>query len=426
MKNSLRNIVLSLCLITFSHVQRLYACDAEAILSEIAYPGYLDAYENLKKIPVNTFAGHVSPTWNDFHHLEAAIDALTKQNSLIKRSDAEVVLKKVREIFKKDREFLNRQLAQTNITLEPNYVTNIDLKILFFDAVHELNKRLPRSARFLIKSKPRTKRHAEYINEAKNIVKRLSTETKKRFEKNEYKTPENVVQAVKQQGPIYNDLIDMVMNEKVEFAMVRPSRGRWWIGRLGFQNQRITGSSGGILNIKRRNDVEAKRSLSDPQAYETLSSEIKPNYGYLRPPLNSNYKVRYPKEYGDDIYILDKTNLKDRVTWTYMDSLSLENNNDLWNALSTPWSERELLLPYLMKKFTENIFDPTFSALHGMTGFASGYVELQFWGPVDLSSVKKFIYLQTPPDDEYAKILTRFGIEIIDGRSGHIPNTHLE
>lgn len=417
-------LILSL---TSAYSPHIMACDnisLEATLAEISYPGYKAAYEKIESISPDVFAGKVAPKWDDFNNIEQALVTLRMQNRLVSRSHAAEVLKKIKASLKNDPAYRSRQLAQHNVTLEPGQVEKLDLKLIFFDMIHDLNKVLPRSARFVVKSKPKAQRHAEYIEKAKKTVKKLSEETKKRFSKSEYKTPENVVKAIVAKGSQYNELVDLVQNEKVEFTMLRPSSGRWWIQRLGFQNQRVTGTSRGMNDNDFRDRAEAEQSLIDLETYETLSAEFKPNYGYMRPPLDANILVRYPKRYGDDIYIFDKTKLEGRVTWTFTDSLlGRAGATDLdWEKLMTPWSERELLLPYLTESFQaiSKTLHPRTPSLPGFKYTGSTYTELQYWGPIDLTHVKKFVYLNTPPDDEFAATLRQHGIEIIDGRTGNI------
>lgn len=400
-------------------------CDSQEVekfLSALAYPGYKTAYDFLKKIPVETFTGTMAPTWYDFNNTELALKALKEQNAAFPKSAASEVLKKAKEILPKDASYAARQLATTTIVLEPQQVENLDLKLLFFDMIHDLNRHLPKFARIELKGKSKSQRHSEFILEAKVIVKNLEVETRKRFfEKTNFQTTENVTKAIRANSFANEKLIDIVVNEQAEFTMLRPSKGRWWIQRLGFQNQRVTGSSNGTLSREDRDSAEAGQALLSQKEYIQKSAELKPKYGYLRPPIESELQVVYPSTYGDDLYIFDKEKLKGRVTWTYTDSLAGRKSEMRWDYLMTPWSERELLLPYLERNFRTGKFHPGAPTLHDFSTYPHHhYVELQYWGPVDLSYVKKFVYMKAPPDGEFESALKSFGIEIIDGRQGHI------
>ena len=49
----------------------------------------------------------------------------------------------------------------------------------------------------------------------------------------------------------------------------------------------------------------------------------------------------------------------------------------------------------------------------------SGYIELQYWGPLNLDDVEIFEFRKTPPSGEFLEELRRRGIQIRDGRRNH-------
>src|SRR5262249_53898516 len=137
-----------------------------------------------------------------------------------------------------------------------------------------------------------------------------------------FKDAKALKKAIEASGPEFKDTLSMIENERVEFVIRRPSEGRWWVPRVGFQNQRITRSSKGILNEAVRDAGEAKLASIDPIKYAQLDQDLKPKYGYLRAKAGENMtEPEGALPYGEDAYILKKENLRDRTTFTIGDSL---------------------------------------------------------------------------------------------------------
>jgi hypothetical protein len=157
--------------------------------------------------------------------------------------------------------------------------------------------------------------------------------------------------------------------------MRRPQNGRWWIEKVGFQNQHVTGSSKGTLNPDLRNQAEAfylgKTNLKK-QAEE--DPEIKPNYGYLEFASPHAPLRNAVTDYGQDIFVF-KRHVLERLTLTIGDSLenyceipgrpekieeisAIETGKRPWMTLFIPWKNRILAAPFIQydrSKFVEKI-----------------------------------------------------------------------
>ena len=198
--------------------------------------------------------------------------------------------------------------------------------------------------------------------------------------------------------------------------------------KVGFHNQHVTGSSRGYRGNHGRNAVEASHLGVELQDYEKQDNDLKPKYGWLIPKLDSGIQ-RLQVHYGTDIFVLDKQKLRKRTTWTAGDSLNPASNwipswtsgqtmTPLhWEHTFTPWSQRALLAP-LIQGYEQTQFRPTVPTETAEVGEGaplfkraygnSEYVELQFWGQLNLDQVKSFIFIENPPTGEFlAELLQR-------------------
>lgn len=217
----------------------------------------------------------------------------------------------------------------------------------------------------------------------------------------------------------------VIREGKYEFAMLRPRSGRWWIERVGFHNQYVTGSSNGLLDPKRRLTVEMNRMQLDEDDYSKFDLNLRPKYGILLPALefiqkHDNWSYRF---YGEDFYIFKKSKVRDRLTLTLGDSLNgyiraFPLKGD-WNELFIPHHFLELIGPFIQSE--ENLI-PSDEASIAMKLNRSlsdrYYIELQLFGPVDLDDVEAFIFTgDNPPTGSFLKALKERNIKIYHSSS---------
>lgn len=252
-----------------------------------------------------------------------------------------------------------------------------------------------------------------------------------------------------------------LLGEQVTFAMNRTEARRLGILQNGFLNQYQSHTSGGELDVVLRAKVEAELSGVEPGAFAAITAENRPKYGYLAPKLGSSLaRNRAAQGYGEDIYLFKKDRLKSRTTWTSGDSLDSYNyytntgpQNPQGNPMPKlshflPWAAKDLLLARLQK----DDFDPDELALQKMgysqVQIADGrlansgnlpvlpdtfeeyveiqnYVELQFWGPLNLDDVEVFIFTKSPPSGQFLQELVKRKIQIFQhSKAGDAPWVH--
>jgi len=219
----------------------------------------------------------------------------------------------------------------------------------------------------------------------------------------------------------------LLQQDKFELAMRRPERGRWWIERVGFHNQNVTHSSNGLLNPARRAEVESARMKLTTEEFASFDFDLRPKYGVLLPSReNLNLDTDHSDQYGEDIYLFKKS-IRDRVTFTLGDSLNWHRDavkSGKWNEHFIPYRFMELLSPFLegITTFSPR-HDPLIaiqmnSDLHDRT-----YLELQYFGPMNLDDVEGFIYTDSPPAGSFLEALRSRGIKIYKTVAGKVVET---
>ena len=271
-----------------------------------------------------------------------------------------------------------------------------------------------------------------YIKDQQKVLKGLFHTTNYKT----YKQYQKALDAWESEGS--KEAVSMIRNENVEMIMLRPSNGRWWIEKVGFKNQHVTGSSRGFMGHKGRNAVEASLSSKTYKNFAKFDNDLKPKYGMLAPKTDSGISIDMP-HYGDDIYIFKKSKVKNSVTFTLGDSLNPIPSNrpetrwtggetftpDHWDEVFLPWSQKELMTPVLKKGIQSKKFSLEYSEMDDLglsKKWSRGgeYLELQFWGDLNLSQVEKFIFTREPPTAEFYRILKERGIKVYDGRKYHL------
>lgn len=260
----------------------------------------------------------------------------------------------------------------------------------------------------------------------------------------------NTVAAI--QEPYFRELVDFVKKEKVEIVIHRASRNRDRIFADGFKNIHERGSSRGLVDLNKRNEVEATLLGLPIVEYEKIEASHKPKFAYIRPKKNSKYSPKLAISatdfYGDDGWVFDIQKIKNRMTWTPFDSLNQYNSQwntrerqgrpqeKNWENRALPWSERLLMTYYLnytshptigleedgLKGFNPNLpyhqapYSAPLKIRASLENRPSAYMEAQIWGLLTISDVRAFEYRNTKPSDEFLERLKKLGIEIRDLR----------
>jgi len=182
--------------------------------------------------------------------------------------------------------------------------------------------------------------------------------------------------------------------------------------------------------LEERNESEAAYLEMNTEAYKETDHEFKAKYGYVRPGEDFYHTEDLPysgtARYGGDVYVFDQEKVSNRLTWTLQDSLGgVHSEERLWGHRLIPWDYIGLLIPYVEKslkrewpEFEMGQADKKlFPHLNdGTHGGLSGYAEIQFWGPIGLEDLKKFIFTGEPPKGQFLKKLKENNVSIYEAR----------
>lgn len=102
-----------------------------------------------------------------------------------------------------------------------------------------------------------------------------------------------------------------------------------------------------------------------------------------------------------------------------------------WDKIFIPIEYKELMIPFIADslKTKKNIsmnnynFNNISEAVKPTVGWEQAhaeYIEVQMWGPLDLSMVSGFVFRRDVPSQEFIDVLKQHNIKIYDGRSGKL------
>jgi hypothetical protein len=407
-------------------------CDAE--LSNFINNGALvEQLNELLSIDSSLLRAERIPKWEDFNRL----DQITKTLKSYKEAKAsEAKLDELHEVFKKiETSFIQKydfDIVHTYGTELPDaYLpTEYELKLLYQQELEELNAELPRGMRLILPDLPFPDSREGLKEKAIQLVQKQTEDFKKYFPSSGFASLEDFDNAVKGSGEAATQLLNRIKNDEFRVAMRRPNSARWWIPKVGFQNQYVTGSSRGFSGKQGRYAVEASLLHRQYADYAPLDDDLKPKYGYLAPRPEIDSRSSATSGYGDDIYYFKKERIKDRITWTPGDSLNRLSSKasnvlsgevaqvDVWDQTFIPWSHRDLMIQ-AMQDLTEYQESVSLSAHYNSTfqrkAMASDYyIEIQYWGPINLDDIDTFEFTYEPPEGEFLQELQKRGIKIRD------------
>ncbi len=246
------------------------------------------------------------------------------------------------------------------------------------------------------------------------------------------------------ENPAVVKIRNVFEREQYDFAIAVPADVRESVMKDGFENHHSTGTSNGSPGSAGRKRAEALLLGQKKNAYETLDHHVMPKYGFLKPSPQSGLDFRYKplSQYGEDTWVFKKDALKDRVTYSFGDSLEHGiRPQGHWDEKLLPWAEHEFLIPYLLDETTPHApfsdipygtnqrFRPDLekylkndrrprnqkgAELFPEVRYSAGgrYIEMQFFGPITLDHVEAFEFSTTPPSGDFLQELLRRKIEI--------------
>jgi hypothetical protein len=323
----------------------------------------------------------------------------------------------------------------------PENISGYDFRarIAYRLQLQELSSYLPISLQFSPIMLPVDPLKNNVIKEAQEMISGLEKKHETFLLNLGYQSQAELIKELSKCVQFFKESYLSLKQEDFEFAINVPNQYRTWISRVGFLNQHETKSSEGYEGLEVRTAQEASYLGMVKESYSRVADDLKAKYGYLIPNLNSGIFViesKHLNQYGSDIYLLKKDSLIDRVTFTLGDSLNssralgrhaMKNGKtytpESFDQIFTPWSRFEILalfiddffrMPWLDSKgiFNREKNNSLFRRSHQQRE----YVELQFWGPIDLDNVKSFVFKIKPPEGIFLEELMKRHIIIYDGR----------
>ncbi|MCM2322401.1 MAG: hypothetical protein NDJ90_03975 [Oligoflexia bacterium] len=354
-----------------------WAASCSELYSKLAAidPQLGTAFEEIQQLSPAAIRGERTPSWQDFSQLDRVLHAVKAGKTWAaqqgKLAELDQVLHELEASIAENPSLAALREASkaapkaarpaSGTTYAP---TEYALKRQYQHLLWELNKELPKDLKIRGVRIPYDSRKPALIAQAREFVARQGARFDPYFQNAGFDDRESLKRAIRSFSDDARILYDRLEAEQVELAMTRPESARWWTPRVGFQNQRVTGSSQGMLNPTYRDEVEASLTGTRAGIYHGFDAEFKPNYGYLKPrPEDGLEQSVAANHYGLDVYIFKKERVRDRLTWTAGDSFGVKEYgaadvaygaaSDIpratsWRGNLIPWKDRALMVPDLL------------------------------------------------------------------------------
>lgn len=300
-----------------------------------------------------------------------------------------------------------------------------ELKSYFVERLKVLNGELPEAWRIAVPELPPNPKYEALVLEGRALLARQEDLMEKLLPTTGFESIEGLRTAIKADPGSAGVLAELDAGT-MRIAMSRPSRGRFWIQHAGFQNQRVTGTSGGMNSPAKRDAAESNLLNMAVAEYQTKDDELKPQYGHVRrsPETGDPALEGGASSYGDDVYFFKAESITDRTTFFMTDSLGpgYRARAEKWDQIFIPWKYRDLMAPFIELSLDSTgatkAQQRSSSAIPELTTESAYYIETQIFGPLRLTDVDAFQFNKTPPAGEFLAALTKQGVKIYDGRQG--------
>jgi hypothetical protein len=374
--------------------------------------------------------GRQTPTWQDLNNLELLTKAIRSAKATLQSPEemaefTEVVLQFAREL---DQEPEFKNLATAHRWHQPTNrykPTEYKLKLEYQKLLGKLNHELPRGARIPIQRLPVDLRRARINQDAREFMAEFEKSFERRFPTTGYKTyAEYEAYLRSSDDPQIKKALEMIDKDQIEVMIRRPESGRFWIPKVGFQNQYVTGSSKGFYQPYERQTAEMRLyDIVGKEAYRDHDAEFMPKYGTFRPAPESgvSFDSMVAGSYGPDLWVLRLSDIQDRLTFTPFDSLDVGEMRgpvEHWSATFIPWKYRLLMVELMKRELAKNSMSrPDGNLLPGLVKYRFSYWETQVLGAVDISNVASFQFTKNPPTGPFLLDLLKHKIPIYDARN---------
>lgn len=259
-------------------------------------------------------------------------------------------------------------------------------------------------------------------------------------------TPEALLKMYKMENPLAGEIQARLQQGDFSFALQAPQQHLETILQQGFKNLHETKTGGGIENLTIRTAVELSMSGLSAEKYQSLPLSSRPKYAMLWPSVTGplqHYTARI--EYGDIVFILKNENVKERATWSPLDSFDLLRDqyyddlakgkvpkNLTWYQQFIPMSRLELATLFIheydkasfaRKSLNRSFMPKKLKAQGEVLDFnpperANSYLEFQIWGELKPQDIQAIVFLAEPPSIDSLRLLKELSIDVYDGRTG--------
>jgi hypothetical protein len=373
--------------------------------------------------------GKKTPTWDDLNYLQLLIQdlytaklTLNTTEQMAEFNDVVMQIARARNDDPKLKDLANaHRWYQPSKRYKP---TEYKLKLEYQRLLGKLNHELPRGARISIQRLPVDLRRGRINQEAREFMREFEKSFEQRFSTTGYKTYEEYEAYLRNSdNPEIKKALEMIDKGQIEVVIRRPESGRFWVPKVGIQNQYVTGSSRGTFSPDGRQMGEKRLyDIMDEEAYNYQDPEFMPKYGTLRPAPESGvtYSAGTSSQYGPDFYVLRLSDIQDRLSFTPNDSLHvgwLSEPVTHWSHTFIPWKYRYMMVKFMIEGLASNSMDNP-----GQTDWSDlpyrdyRYWETQILGTIDLSNVVSFQFANNPPTGAFLADLLKRAIPIYDAR----------
>lgn len=402
-------------------------------------PSYAQIYDEILTLPVDLLSGAQTPRWSDFKKLEDLIHLIReiKKNSATPEVMAGLESIAAQVLTELGTNTQMSAIANSHLTHTPTATyspTEYDLKRLYQFMIARLNRELPGRVRLPLQRLPLDTRRPRLNQNARDFIAKFEDFFAVRLHTTGFGTFEAYERFIRDsRDPLVKKAVEMIDKGHIEVVIRRPESARFWVPKVGFQNQYVTGSSQGYFHNTFRQQAEARLyglfadllEKTDPrglQRYKSEDPEYMPKYATLRPSRESGllfeHKTSY--QYGPDFYVIKLSDIQDRLTWTPGDSLSTGRKQGpigRWDHTFIPWKYRLLMVDFMLDGLRKGSFGiPMKGTLPYTEGRIGPYWETQILGSLELANISSFEFLGNPPSGPFLLDLVENGITIYDAR----------
>jgi hypothetical protein len=392
-------------------------------------PDFVSIRDGIRNLPIDVVNGKRAPKWSDLDKLQKLIESVRNAKALLRAPEAKrefnaVALQMAREL---DSDPKLKDLATAHRWYQPTnryQPTEYKLKLEYQRLLGKLNHELPRGARIPIQRLPVDLRRGRINQEAREFMREFEKSFEQRFPTTGYRTYEEYEAYLRNSdNPEIKKALEMIDKGQIEVVIRRPESGRFWVPKVGLQNQYVTGSSGGTFDPAFRKKAEQRLyDLVGEDAYRDQDPEFMPKYGTFRPKPESGvgYNREGSSQYGSDFYVLRLSDVQDRLSFTPNDSLYVgaqEGPLTHWSGTFIPWKYRLLMVEFMVDGLKGNaMVFPSRGRWSELIAYYFSYWETQILGTIDLSNVESFQFTANPPSGAFLYELLEREIPIYNAR----------